>query len=119
MHSREDRDEAEFPPLTRYQDWLCQTATSIGLSFNGQPIPYTEIKAWVQLTGTRLTPWETRTVRQLSEAYLIEHERTREEQFASPVYMSDAWRARLARKAADARIAQLKAAANQAEDINP
>jgi hypothetical protein len=36
------------------------------------PLSHQEIAAWCDLTGIRLSPWEVRTVRQLSRDYLAE-----------------------------------------------
>ena len=68
----------------------------------------------MQTTGTLLTPWEVQVVRRLSEAYLIEYERTSDEN-AVPEYITDQFYQRLAIKSAQARMAQLEAATNATE----
>ena len=44
-----------------------------------QPITWSEIKAWAQMTGARLCPWEARILRRLDECWMsvwnAEHQR--------------------------------------------
>lgn len=63
--------ECEFPVVSSYSDWLINTARSIGITFNGEATPNTEIYAWVQLTNIELTLWEIETIKSLSNTYLI------------------------------------------------
>ena len=61
----------EFPllmqPLWEMFTELTQTRTS---GFSANPIQYSEIIAWCQLTGIKLHPWELRAIRLLDRAYL-------------------------------------------------
>ncbi len=34
--------------------------------YNGKPIPFTELRAWCELAGADLIPWESRMIRQMS-----------------------------------------------------
>lgn len=36
-------------------------------------VSWSEVKAWMQITGTRITPWAARTIREMSTAYANEH----------------------------------------------
>ena len=35
------------------------------------PITFSELKAYEDITGTRISPWEARMIRDMSEAYCI------------------------------------------------
>jgi len=39
---------------------------------NLHPVTFSEIRDWCELTGTKLTPWESETLRVLSEAYVVQ-----------------------------------------------
>jgi len=39
---------------------------------NLKPVTFEEIRAWLDLTGSNLTPWEAETLRVLSEAYVVQ-----------------------------------------------
>lgn len=39
---------------------------------NLAPLDFAEIRHWCDLTGTELTPWESETLRVLSEAYVVQ-----------------------------------------------
>ncbi len=34
--------------------------------YSGKPIPFSELRAWAELTGEDLGPWESETIRQMS-----------------------------------------------------
>jgi hypothetical protein len=34
--------------------------------YSGKPIMFSELRAWIDLTGEELTPWESETIRQMS-----------------------------------------------------
>ena len=61
-----------MPPLST--PWFIERLTEIGIvepSGMGQgPISWTTLRAWQQLTGTPLAPWEARLLRALSAAFL-------------------------------------------------
>ena len=34
--------------------------------YSGKPVPFSELRAWAELTGEDLGPWESETIRQMS-----------------------------------------------------
>jgi hypothetical protein len=66
------RPELEFPPLVA-ADHLIGYLFSVGPTAGGEPLTFQEIRAWVDLTGHSLSPWEAETLRTLSAAYASEH----------------------------------------------
>ncbi len=69
--------ELEIPSLPPGADRLLHLFNSInssrGQGFNGPlPISFLEIKAFCELTGEVLTPWEVETIKLLDAAYLDE-----------------------------------------------
>lgn len=71
-----DLPEAAAHVLHWYYD-LAGTRT-IGMALN--PISYTEIQAWCNMTGNRPAPWEVLAIRQIDAAFLQScHEDQRKE----------------------------------------
>ena len=45
----------------------------VGPMMQSGPVTHGEIESWSRNTGRRLSPWEARTIRSLSVAYVAEH----------------------------------------------
>lgn len=52
---------------------MVRLLNEIGPMEQNGPISYTELQAYQKATGTRLGPWEAKTLRALSVAYVDEH----------------------------------------------
>lgn len=65
-----DQREPIFPPndAPHLTDWLFE----IGPTAQESPISWQEMAAWSHNSGVELDPWEGRTLRRLSKAYLNE-----------------------------------------------
>jgi hypothetical protein len=66
--------EPVWPPLpVDYMiDWLFEIGPSMAGSMGEAPIGWVELEAWQGLTGVDLDPWEARTLRRLSRAYVAQ-----------------------------------------------
>ena len=69
----------------------------MGLVNHDRAWDYTNIKAWIDLSGCNINPWVVAQIRSLSSAYLAHRAdySTPEKKDADPPYMSDefiAWR---------------------------
>ena len=62
--------EAEFPSVSTYEQWVIDTLQNIGLAPRGEPLTFTELAAWLSITGEYLTPWEAETITHLSAFYV-------------------------------------------------
>ena len=66
----------ELPPVSK-GSYLLEILGELGYAKNGfngaVPIDFTDIKAYTELAGVILTPWEALTLRNLSIAYAIEN----------------------------------------------
>lgn len=45
-----------------------------------------EIKAWCELSGVELTPWEASTIRNMSRAYVVQFNRSNDSMESPPYY---------------------------------
>jgi hypothetical protein len=62
------------PPLRYVLEWFLELAAARGSSgFGISPLSFTEIKAWSELTGRRLSAAEVRLLRALDAAFLQVH----------------------------------------------
>lgn len=52
-------------------DWFREIGRTMAGGMGEAPLTWQEIAAWEGRTGIELEPWESRTVRAMSEAYLI------------------------------------------------
>lgn len=66
------------------------------------PLSWREIRAWQELTGVELTPWEARLIRHLSTAYLAESRRGESENCPPP------WRAEVTEREREVEQARLE-----------
>ena len=69
----------------------------LGITLGDDAITHVEIRAWMENTGIRLTPWEARTIKQLSQAYLSGYQQSTSQDAETPwteapYYMSARWR---------------------------
>jgi len=48
------------------------------------PVQFTEIEAWQRLSGVTLSPWEFETLRMLSDAYVVQLGKSRDEGCDAP-----------------------------------
>lgn len=71
------------PPMPEVDcaEHLLEYLHEFGPAFHGvmgpTPVPFFEIQAWSMMTCTPLTPWESHSLRVLSEAYIGEMQRAR------------------------------------------
>lgn len=65
-------EEPELPPLAAHlwHWWLELNGSTGGNGFSQNPISYTEIKNWSELTGNQPEPWEVAAIRAIDRAYL-------------------------------------------------
>lgn len=65
-----------LPPVPPEAAYLFDCLLEVGpASVNGMadaPVSWDELRTWQQMVGIELSPWEARTVRQLSRAYVAE-----------------------------------------------
>jgi len=67
--------QPDMPPL-KAGDYLIGYLWEIGPTMSGGgPVTHMELRAWMDLTGTRLQPLEVRMIRRLSVEYLVESRR--------------------------------------------
>ena len=69
---KELKNPNEFPILLRHL-WFafCDLNGARTAGFSGpNPITYTELKAWKELTDTQLKPWEIEGIKKLDGVYL-------------------------------------------------
>jgi hypothetical protein len=71
---KKDEIEPRLPdnPAPGLTEILFDAGPILQGGMGASPLTATELRAWQQGTGTRLTPWEFRTLRTLSSAYLSE-----------------------------------------------
>lgn len=51
-----------------------------------EALSMSEIKAWSELSGVELTPWEAVTIRNMSRAYVVQFNRSNDSMEAPPYY---------------------------------
>jgi hypothetical protein len=68
-----------MPPIdyeVRYlTDYLFEAGPVMSGAMAAAPLTHIEIQAWSQLSGIELSPWEARTLRQLSCEHIVESSR--------------------------------------------
>lgn len=64
--------------------YLVEYLIELGVTYGEQAVPYSEIESWQRQSGVELQPWESRVVKQLSEAYLSESHAARDPDAKSP-----------------------------------
>lgn len=70
-------DNPEMPPCTAHYmvAFFFEVGPCASSGMGDAPLSHSEIAAWMQNTGIRLNPWEARTLRRLSIAYLNESQK--------------------------------------------
>jgi hypothetical protein len=63
-----------FPTAIQYLwGWFHELQSArTGNGFGANPITFSEIQAWMQLTGRTVHPWEINALKELDRAYLVE-----------------------------------------------
>lgn len=61
-------------PLIDAGEHLITYLFDVGPSVGGEVLSYSEIAAWLSISGVVISPWEAETLRKLSAAYLAERE---------------------------------------------
>jgi hypothetical protein len=56
-----------------------------GPTIAGQPVPFQEIDSWARTTRRRIDGWEAATLRQMSVAYAVQAQRSRDPDCPSPL----------------------------------
>ena len=71
-------------------DWgshLLEAIQALGYCRQGPaPVDYQEIRAWQELTGSQLTPWETETVFALSDRYVAQRYKSADKRTNAPYW---------------------------------
>ncbi|MCP5006163.1 MAG: hypothetical protein GY941_19815 [Planctomycetes bacterium] len=99
--------DAEFPALNDYEQHIIDITQAIGLSHGGEVTPYTEIKAWCELSGLRLNIWEVETVKLLSNTYITATHELKDDT-AQPPFMTKEGQAKKNAAYAKARLAAIR-----------
>lgn len=101
-------DEGEEPyvpesPLPYLTDLLFEIGPTMPGGFGPAPLSEVEIQAWQYNRRTKLTAWDTKTVRELSRVFVAEMVRAEAQDAAAPCIDEDlsVMRERVARKVED------------------
>jgi hypothetical protein len=90
---KDDKYDPDMPPLEG-ADHLLSYLLEIGptMAAGGYPGPITheELRAWIDLTGIELQPWEARFLRRLSHEYLAESHKAEKSDCPAPWRSDDA-----------------------------
>lgn len=73
LQARRERGDAIPLPevaFTYLTDWLFEIGPVVSGGMGDGPVGYRDIAAWQDITGVIVQPWEARTIRRLSQAYL-------------------------------------------------
>lgn len=70
--------DLQFPPLLEESDeWVTSLlyviGPAVGTGFGFAPISWSEVRAWSELTATRLAPWQAEGLVLMSRAYVGEY----------------------------------------------
>lgn len=66
--SAQGSQQVNMPPLDRL-GYVADLASEIGIA-RANPVDWSEIEAYDRMTGCGLTPWEAKTIRKMSLAYV-------------------------------------------------
>ncbi len=76
-----------------YSSYLISLAQSMGLyknsGFGHEPISWSEMKAWSEITNTKITPWEAKVLMKLSIAFVYQMSISKNSSCISPVVEVD------------------------------
>lgn len=75
-----------FPPnpAQYLTGWLFDIGPTVAGAMGEAPFGYQDLAAWQAISGVELMPWEARTLRRLSLAYLSERQRAEEQGRPAP-----------------------------------
>ena len=93
--------------------YMLEYMQDIGLSIGENALTHGEIESWQRNIGVRLNPWECRTIKRLSSAYLSEFHKASDPKAETvwedaPYYMSAKYRNAMRAKNAIRKIAEDK-----------
>lgn len=76
------QDRGETPalpdnPAPHVTDWFLEIGPTVATGMGEGPIGWQDMTAWSELTGVELDPWEAKTIRSLSSAFVAERHRAR------------------------------------------
>lgn len=72
-------------PVAIYAGHLVDYLYEFGPTLEGRPVPFQEIESWSRTTRRRIDAWEALTLRQMSVAYAVQAQRSREPDCPSPL----------------------------------
>ena len=70
----DEGEQPSYPPRPGFDNligWLFEVGPGMSGGMGAAPLSHSEIKAWMDTTGESLTAWEVRTLRRLSNDYLL------------------------------------------------
>ncbi|EJL21892.1 hypothetical protein [Novosphingobium sp. AP12] len=76
-------------PLPYLSDWLFEIGPSAPAGMGDAAIDFRHMAAWTRIMGVDLTPWEARTLRRLSRAYVNQREDARKPACIEPRLKAD------------------------------
>lgn len=88
--SRKDDDQPDMPPIEEagyLLGYLFEVGPTMAAGGYPGPVTHEELRAWMDLTGIELQPWEVRFLRRLSHEYLAESRKAEKRDCPAP------WRA--------------------------
>lgn len=65
--------------------YMAGIAEDVGIA-GKEPIQWSEIYSYIQCSGVELTPWESDTLRKMSQAYLMQSIKSQDPKCLSPVF---------------------------------
>lgn len=71
-------------PVPHLVEWLFEIGPTEPTSMGDAPLSWREIDAWCARTGIDLDPWESRTIRRLSAAFVGERYKARKPDCPAP-----------------------------------
>jgi hypothetical protein len=77
MKAKKEEPVLPVNPAPYLTDWLFEIGPSAPAGMSDAPIDFRHMAAWTGLMGVDLTPWEARTLRRLSRAYVNQRDDAR------------------------------------------
>lgn len=83
---RIDGLEPDLPSVDSRQllDVLFEVGPTMAAGMGAGPITFSEMAAWQQQIGVRLSPWQVRAVRQLSLDYILQADKSQDRDCPAP-----------------------------------
>lgn len=88
----DDLYQADMPPLEGAGyliGYLFEVGPTMAAGMGAGPVTHEELRAWMDLTGIELEPWEVRFLRRLSYEYLAESDRAEKRDCPDPWKSAD------------------------------